>query len=87
MLPSGMAYGVKGTEVDQSCFKSITGYIRVSELNTSARKVTEEIHDIGEPCKYQHVDQATGIQYLILETNKQDTGSPLLTRFSNKTVF
>ena len=56
-------YVVKGTEVDQSCFKSFTG-LRSGSLNHDpAREFAEEIHDYGEYYKYGHVLQAMAKAY------------------------
>ena len=56
--PVGMGLG-EPRYVDQSCFNDPVKWIKVwvSEPCT-AREFTEEIHDYGEYCKYQHVDQA-----------------------------
>ena len=56
-------YGVKGIEVDQSCFKSFTGLRSGSLKYAPAREFAEEIHDYGEYCKYGHVCQAMAKAY------------------------
>ena len=53
-MPPGW-YGVKGTEVDQSYFKSFTGLM---SGYAPTRKFAEDIHGYGEYCKYGHIRQA-----------------------------
>ena len=45
-------YGMKGTKVDQSCFKSYTRLKSISLKYAPSREFAEEIHDYGEHCKY-----------------------------------